>query len=361
MSAFGDPSKHDLSQLIQIENGSYRINEQLIWVGRSRRYRGLHFPQKLVQDWGPVREGDELSEPYIHVAAAIQKALEDVALSFVDGPLAPVLERNGGRLCIAGGCALNVRMNRKLIEHPNVSALWVQPAAHDSGTSVGAAALIASRMGDRVQPMTHPYLGPEYDDEQIGEALDRFSIPSERPADIIESTADLLADGHVVAWFQGRMEYGPRALGNRSILGHPGVPGMSDEINGRIKFREKWRPFCPSIKKEFGPEILGTDHDSPYMTFSFTVTPKWRERIAQAVHIDETCRPQLVTEALNPRFYKLLSKFEKRTGLPVLLNTSLNRRGEPMVCSPADAIAMFYGSGLDYLVLGDRLVRKQGE
>ncbi|MEE8143401.1 MAG: carbamoyltransferase C-terminal domain-containing protein [Planctomycetota bacterium] len=360
MSAYGDPKRIDLSPIIRRENSSYSVNEKLIWVAHSRRYQGKHFPEELVRMLGAPRSGDGLTEPYTHIAAAVQKTLEDVVLSLIDGDLAPVLDRCGGRLCLAGGCALNVRMNRKLLEHAKVSSLWVQPAAHDSGTSLGAAALLATELGDRVKPMVHSYLGPEYDDAAIVSALERFAIPSERPQDIIETTADLLAEGHVVAWFQGRMEYGPRALGNRSILAHPGREGMSDEINGRIKFRENWRPFCPSIKREFGREILGTDHDSPFMTFSFHITPEWRDRIREAVHVDNTCRPQLVSEEVNPRFYQLLSAFQKRTGLPALLNTSLNRRGEPMVCSPEDAIAMFYGSGLDYLVLGDRLVRKQG-
>ena len=251
-------------------------------------------------------------------------------------------------------------LNRKLIDHPNVSELWVQPAAHDAGTALGAASYIAAQKGVALEPMQHPYLGPEFDDADIVAALEKFAIPNQRCDDIVETTAQLLAEGNAVAWFQGRMEYGPRALGNRSILGHPAHPGMSDDINGRIKFREKWRPFCPSILKESAAEIIGTDHDSPFMTFSFTVTPEWREKIKEAVHVDNTCRPQLVTEQLNPRYFKLLKSFEKRTGLPVLLNTSLNRRGEPMVCSPEDAIAMFFGCGLEYLVLGDRLISKQG-
>ena len=154
------------------------------------------------------------------------------------------------------------------------------------------------------------------------------------------------------------MEYGPRALGNRSILAHPSIPGISDQINQRIKFREKWRPFCPSILPEYREEILDSSHPSPYMTLSFTVNSNWRQRIKEAVHIDGTARPQIVDRDTNPLFYKLLNKFHKLTGIPVLINTSLNRRGEPMVCSPQDAIDMFYGCGLEYLVMGDYLVVK---
>jgi carbamoyltransferase len=294
----------------------------------------------------------------VHVAAAAQRALEDAVLSIVDRDLAPLLERHEGRLCFAGGCALNVRLNRRLIEHPRVRELWVQPAAGDSGTSLGAATWLAARRGESLHPMRQPYLGPEYDGAAIERELARLCVPSGRPDDIVETTADLLTAGKVVAWFQGRMEWGPRALGNRSILAHPAWPGISDDVNARIKFREKWRPFCPSILKEHGPEILGAEHDSPFMTFSFLATEKWKERIPEAVHVDGTCRPQLVSADLNPRFHRLLEAFKLRTQIPALINTSLNRRGEPMVCSPADALAMFYGSGLEYLVLGDYLIRK---
>ena len=154
------------------------------------------------------------------------------------------------------------------------------------------------------------------------------------------------------------MEYGPRALGNRSILANPATPGVSDDINQRIKFREKWRPFCPSVLSEYQEEITGSNHPSPYMTFSFTITPAWREKIREAVHVDNTARPQIVDHKTNPLYYNLLQKFHKLTGLPVLINTSLNRRGEPMVCSPQDAINMFYGSGLEYLVMGNYVIKK---
>ncbi len=359
MSGYGDPARVDVSELILVNGSDYRVNENLVWVKKARRWQGRRFAPELVERWGAPRTGDGLAEPYVHIAAAAQRALEQAVLGFLDGDLAPVLERHGGRLAFAGGCALNVRLNRRIIEHPRVTELWVQPAAGDSGTSLGAATWVAAEKGERIRPMREPYLGPSYSNEAIDAALRRFNIPYESPRDIVEEAADLLAKGEVVAWFQGRMEWGPRALGNRSILGHPATPGVADRVNGQIKFREKWRPFCPSMRRERAEEILGTRHDSPYMTFSFTATREWSRRIPEVVHVDGTCRPQLVSEELNPRFYRLLAAFEKRTGLPVLLNTSLNRRGEPMVCSPEDALAMFYGSGLEYLVLGDRLVRKR--
>ncbi len=272
--------------------------------------------------------------------------------------LGDILKSNGGKLCFAGGVALNVKLNKRLLEHPLVRHLFVQPAASDSGTALGAATYVANELGEDVKPMSHVYLGPEYTNEVIREVLGKYRIPYEQPSDIIERASELLARGEIIAWFQGAMEYGPRALGNRSILASPQVEGISDEINSRIKFREKWRPFCPSILQEYAKDILGTDHPSPYMTFSFAVNDKWRGRIPEVVHVDGSTRPQVVDENTNPRFYSLLKSFHKKTGLPVLINTSLNRRGEPMVCSPQDAINMFYGSGLEYMALGDFLIRK---
>ncbi|HCC80282.1 MAG TPA: carbamoyltransferase, partial [Methylophaga sp.] len=168
----------------------------------------------------------------------------------------------------------------------------------------------------------------------------------------------ILADGNPVAWFQGRMEFGPRALGNRSILGSPNHSGVADRINAQIKYRERWRPFCPSMLDRVAPEILQTEHPSPYMTFTFDVAESWKSRIPEVVHEDGTARAQIVTRSTNARYYELIEEMEKLTGNAVVLNTSLNRRGEPMVCSPTDALNMFFGSDLQYLVMEDILITK---
>jgi len=161
-----------------------------------------------------------------------------------------------------------------------------------------------------------------------------------------------------VAWFQGRMEFGPRALGARSILGCPSIKGVSDRINEQIKYRERWRPFCPSILDTIAKNLLQTDHPAPYMTYTFNVAEHWKSRIPEVVHEDGTARAQVVSQNTNPKYYKLLLELEKLTGNGVVLNTSLNRRGEPMVCSPADALNMFFGCDLEYLVLENILVQK---
>lgn len=360
MAPYGDPSKVDMSHIIRYTGKSFYCNDDYVWVTRSRRYdKNKVFSRKMVEEWGPPRKGDALTEPYVHIAAAAQKVLEDITIKLMEDYLSDTLKETGGRLCFAGGVALNVKLNKRILEHPLVKELFVQPAANDSGTALGAATYIANELGEKIEPMHHAYLGPEYTDDEIKTILDTYKIPYEYHNDIIETVAELLAKGEIVAWFQGAMEYGPRALGNRSILSNPSVKGISDQINAIIKFREKWRPFCPSILKEYAKEILNTDHPSPYMTFSFTVNEKWRDKIREVVHVDNTARPQIVDEKSNPKFCSLLKSFHKKTGLPVLINTSLNRRGEPVVCSPDDALNMFYGSGLEYLVMGNLLVKKK--
>lgn len=358
MSAYGDPSKFDISPFIKWDKRGFTCNEEYIWVSGRRRYNGQVYSKKMVEKWGPPRKGDGLGEPYVHIAAATQKALEEIALGMIEHYLGDALKKHDGRLCFAGGCALNVRMNRKIIGHPLVKELWVQPAANDSGAPLGAATYMANQLGEKIEPMIHPYWGPSYSDEEILQALEKFKIKSEKLEDPIQTGARILADGKILAWFQGAMEFGPRSLGNRSILGHPAIPGMSDEINARIKFREKWRPFCPSILDTHSEEILGTSHPSPFMTFSFEVTEEWKKKIPEVVHVDGTARPQIVSRESNPLFYKLIEEFQKLTGLPCVINTSLNRRTEPVVCSPEDSLAMFYGSGLEYMIMGNYLVKK---
>ncbi|NQT06833.1 MAG: carbamoyltransferase [Candidatus Omnitrophica bacterium] len=359
MAPYGDPNKINMDKILTYNKNGYRANDDYVWVNRSKRYdKERVFSKKMVSDWGPPRAGDGLSEPYVHIAAATQKRFEDVTLSLMERYLGEQLKRHR-TLCFAGGCALNVSLNRKILDHPLVERLFVQPSAHDSGAALGAAAYMASRLGEDVKPMKHAYYGPSYTNDEIKTLLDKYRIRYRHQTDITEVTAQLLSEGKIVAWFQGAMEYGPRALGNRSILAHPSIPGISDEINGRIKFRENWRPFCPSVLPEYQKEIFGTEHPSGYMTFSFIVNPAWRSRIKEAVHIDGSARPQVVDENTNPLFYGLLKRFHKKTEIPVLINTSLNRRGEPMVCSPQDAIDMFYGSGLEYMVMGDYLISKR--
>ena len=365
MAPYGDPSKVDMSFALTWGGGSYRVEDGYFWAPWWRRAstaggeaKSLNCDRRLLEKLGPPRRGDDMLEPYIHIAAAVQKQLEEVVVHLLEHHLSDVLKQCGGRLCVAGGCALNVKMNQVLLNHPLVSEIFVQPVANDAGTSLGAATFAAWREGDRIEPMRHLYLGPEFTNEEIELALRHSGLPHARSDAIENCVAEMLANGQVVAWFQGRMEFGPRSLGNRSILANPSYKGMADEINVQIKFREKWRPFCPSVHPDHAEEVLGSRHPSPYMILAFNACAASRNKIAEAVHIDGTIRPQVIDRAANPRYFQVINRFHEMTGVPALINTSLNRRGEPMICRPEEAIAMFLGSGLQHLAMGDYLVGK---
>ena len=363
MAPYGDPNRFDFSRLIHCENGEFKVNTKLVNTVGFRRYKkdgkGYFFSPELIEWLGPMREGDEKDEPYIDYAASIQALLEKCALHLINYYLGDII-RETGKVAYAGGVALNVKLNQRIIAMPGVKELFVQPASSDAGTAIGAASYASQLAGVPVEKMEHVYLGPSYTTQQCIEACERYTQPVswQYLNDVCADTAKILADGNPVAWFQGRMEFGPRALGNRSILGSPNHSGVADRINAQIKYRERWRPFCPSMLDKVAPEILQTDHPSSYMTFTFDVAESWKSRIPEVVHEDGTARAQIVTRATNARYYELIEEMEKLTGNAVVLNTSLNRRGEPMVCSPTDALNMFFGSDLQYLVMEDILITK---
>lgn len=363
MAPYGDPSKYDLSSLVTFDGDNLRVNTRLVNVVGLRRYKengkGYYFTPKLVEWLGPKRHGDEIDDPYIHYAASVQQLLEDIALKMIDHYVGDII-RETGRIAMAGGVALNVKLNQRIINMPGVKELFVQPASGDAGTSLGAATYVAAQLGEQVQPMQHAYLGPSFTTDECLAACDAHPAKPKfvRIENAPQKAAEILADGNPLAWFQGRMEFGPRALGCRSILGDPSHPGVADRINAQIKYRERWRPFCPSMLDRVAPDILQTEHPAPYMTFTFDVAEHWKSRIPEVVHEDGTARAQVVTRETNPRYYALIEALEKLRNVPVVLNTSLNRRGEPMICSPTDALNMFYGCDLEYLMMEDVLVTK---
>jgi carbamoyltransferase len=364
MAPYGDPGRYDLSRLMQVRRGrNLVVDTRYVNTVGLRRFKdrgvGFYFSPKLIEWLGPRRKGDVADEPYVHYAASMQRLFEDVCLELLETHLGSIL-RETGRLAFAGGGALNVKLNQRILALPHVRELFVQPAAGDAGTALGAATFVAASRGVRLAPMRHAFLGPRFTTAECEEAIAerREPLQCRRLDDVPRQIARLLADGHPIAWFQGRMEFGPRALGARSVLGCPSIPGIADRINSQIKFRERWRPFCPSVLDRIAPKIIQTDHPAPFMTITFDVAPSWRARIPEVVHADGTARVQVVTHDDNPRYYRLLEELEKLTGDAVVLNTSLNRRGEPMVCTPKDALDMFFGSDLEYLVLEDLLVTK---
>jgi carbamoyltransferase len=367
MAPYGDPTRYDFSRLAKFENGELIVNTEYANVIGLRRYKekgkGYYFSPKLIDWLGPMRAGDIADDPYIHYAASMQKLFEDLSLQMMDYYLGDIL-RETGRLAFAGGGALNVKLNQKIIARPEVKELFVQPASGDSGTAIGAASYVSVQRGVPVEKMEHVYLGPRYSNEEVIAACEshpnkpRWEKVGAGDTAVPQRIAKILADGNPVAWFQGRMEFGPRALGGRSILGCPSVAGVADRINAQIKFRERWRPFCPSMLDTVGPQMLQSGHPAPFMTFTFEVAEEWKARVPEVVHEDGTSRAQVLRREYNPRYYDLMLEMEKLTGNGVVLNTSLNRRGEPMICSPVDALNMFFGSDLEYLVMEDVLVVK---
>jgi carbamoyltransferase len=267
-------------------------------------------------------------------------------------------------LCLAGGVALNCVANGRIAREAGFDNVWVQPAAGDDGIAIGCAFYghLAIRKQPRTFVMSHAYLGAPYTDEDVRDVVDRPVVRmvtrGTSSPDICADTAKVLAEGHVIGWFQGRSEFGPRALGNRSILADPRNPGMKAILNSRVKHRQPFRPFAPIVLAERAAEVFEGDEPSPFMLLAKRVRPEWQEKIPAVVHVDGTARVQTVEAETNERLYQLLKAFEALTGVPVLLNTSFNVKGEPIVETPQDAVHCFLATGIDYLVLHDRLIGK---
>jgi carbamoyltransferase len=266
-------------------------------------------------------------------------------------------------LTMAGGVALNVTTNSKILDATNFKAVYIQPAASDAGTSLGSALYVAHHLlgSARGFQMQHAYLGPSFTSGECAEALEKAGLSFMRleEDELCRQTAELLAQGKIVGWFQGRMEFGPRALGNRSILCDPRGPDMKDVLNRRTKRRESFRPFAPSVLAERVSDVYEYEGESPFMLFAPRARPEWVQRLPAVTHVDGTGRIQTVHRETNERYWKLLRAFESLTGVPVVLNTSFNEN-EPIVCRPEEAIACFIRADMDVLVLEDLLVVAAG-
>lgn len=292
------------------------------------------------------------------VAAAAQSLLEEQVLRIVE----PWLDRlDTDYLATAGGVFLNVQINRRIHEKTDVNDYFIFPNAGDGGLPTGAALIAHRHLDSEFRPFDfpHPYLGPDISDG-VPETFDDRLLAYTRPDDIIERCAELLADGKIVAWCQGRMEYGPRALGNRSILIDPTRDDSMDRVNQRVKFRDSWRPFAPSILEEAVDEYLVNPTYDPFMITSCEVREEKRDEIPAVTHVDGTTRPQVVRRDVNEPYWRLIDAFADLTGTPVVLNTSFNLSGKPIVCTGRDAIKTFYDSGLDALAVGDYILTKSG-
>jgi carbamoyltransferase len=306
-----------------------------------------------LRDRPPADEG-ELLGAHADLAASVQRRLEEVLLELARG----LRERTGERvLTLAGGTALNCVANSVLARESGFEQVWVQPAAGDAGSALGAALHVASGAEPALEPMTTAALGRGFDGDELAAALRAAALPFETPGDLAGTVADVLAADGVVAWFSGRSEFGPRALGHRSLLAHPGQASNVERLNA-VKGREQFRPVAPMILLDRAADVLDGPLPSPYMLFVHDVRPAWRERIPAVVHVDGTARAQTVDPAQEPLLAELLRAFEARTGLPVLVNTSLNTAGRPMVDDPRDALELFGSAPVDLLVLGPHVVRR---
>jgi len=290
------------------------------------------------------------------LAATAQRLLEDQILDIVDA----WLEQTGhDNLATAGGVFLNVRVNNKIIQHADPDSYFIFPNAGDGGLPTGAALSAYRHEDPSFTPfrLDHPYLGPDIDAD-LPTQFEKRKLEYQTPDDPIERAAELLADGNIVAWCQGRTEYGPRALGNRSILVDPTRDDSMDRVNQSVKFRESWRPFAPSILEEAVTDYLVDPVYDPFMITSFDVRKEKQDEIPAVTHVDGTTRPQVVRKSVNPRYWSLIDSFADYTGTPVVLNTSYNLSGDPIVTTPKDAIETFYSAGLDALVLDDYVLTK---
>jgi len=308
--------------------------------------------------WGPARlRGGPVEQYHYDIASSLQVVLEETVLE-----LAGWLHGRTGAhdLCMAGGVALNCVLNARLRDRGPFRRIWVQPAAGDAGTSLGAALWVDAQVrgaAGRSYRMDHAFLGPAYDDAEIERFLRWSKLPYCRLDDVAGETAELLAGNRIIGWFQGRMEFGPRALGARSILASPIDAAMQERLN-EIKDREDFRPVAPVVLAEAAAEWFVGGDVSPFMLFVFDVQPDKAARIPAVRHVDGTARIQTIDRSQHPLYYDLVQAFAARTGVPVLVNTSFNTRGEPIVCTPRDAIECFWTSPLDALVIGSFLLEK---
>jgi carbamoyltransferase len=351
LAPYGEPGI-DLSEFIVPDKMPYRVATRLL--AGSDASPVAQIESRL----GPRRAPEsEINARHKNLAFAVQDACEQAMLTLAR---AAVAQTGCRKLCLAGGVALNSKANGKILSEGVVDHIFVQPAAGDDGVCLGAALAPLLDAGGAlpIRAMRHAYLGPESPDAEIKRALETYKIRSTRVENPAAVGGEMLANGKILGWFQGRMEFGPRALGSRSILADPRDPEMNAKVNNAVKFREWWRPFAPSMLSEVASEYLESATDSPFMILTAQVRPEKRSIIPSVTHVDGSARPQTVERDLNPLYWNLIREFGERTGVPVVMNTSFNLRGEPIVCTPTDAIRTFFSSGMDALVMGNYVVEK---
>jgi carbamoyltransferase len=329
---------------------------EMIKVRKNGQYTTTN--ERLEERFGPARlRHEEFTAHHFDIAHSLQLVLEETALSLCDWLYTETKQEN---LCMAGGVALNCVMNARIRDKSSFKNIWIQPAAGDSGTALGAAIWVDQQQRKSISKfteMTHAYWGPSYEDEEIEKFLKWTKTNYRKMEDVATETANILAQDKIIGWFQGRMEFGPRALGSRSILASPINSNMQSRLN-EVKDREDFRPVAPVVLEEDAPDWFINAHHSPFMLFVYDVKADKAGKIPAVRHVDGTARIQTVNKQQHPLYYDLLQAFKKKTGVPVLINTSFNTLGKPIVCTPRDAIECFWSSPFDALVIGSFLLEK---
>jgi len=340
LASYGEPTfLEELRHLVRVTSGGGFVVEPIEWTRLARRHDGRS------ETW---------DEDQVNLAASVQRRLEEVILELACWLHGATGER---ALTMAGGVALNCVANARLAREGPFDDVWVQPAAGDAGTALGAALHLAHALGDDVRPMAGADLGPEWSDRDIEAWLTTARVPCERPRDVAIAVAEAIARDELVAWFQGRSEFGPRALGHRSLLANPSRPENLARLND-VKGREQFRPVAPMVLEERAAEIFDGVIPSPYMLFTHVVRPPWRDLIPAVVHVDGTARIQTVSRTMEPLVHRMLGHVDALTGVPVVVNTSLNTAGRPMVDDPRDALECFGSTPVDLLAIGPFVVRR---
>ncbi len=362
LAPYGQPTSYDkiMRELVHLQDdGSFKLDMKYFSYDYGLRMTNDRFDELF---GGPPRKAEtRLTQREFDIAASIQKACEEVMLRMASHICKETGQKN---LCMAGGVALNCVANGRVLRETPVEKLFVQPAAGDAGGAVGVAHYLYNTIErkPRGRPWNHAYLGPEFSDAEITSYFDergaRYRTLGRE--ELIRETARLLADSNVIGWFQGRMEFGPRALGARSILADPRDAKMRDTLNMKIKFREGFRPFAPSVTADRASEWFDIDCESPYMLLVAQVHENKRE-IPAVTHVDGSARLQTVTREQNALYYELIQAFGERTGVPIIINTSFNVRGEPIVCTPHDAYTCFMRTNMDHLVVGHQILDKRDQ
>ncbi len=378
LAALGEERRHTnkwiepLSRVLKVGRSGYEVDP--IYTHFGGHHHGERFTDALADlltsvdpDATPVsygqltevggsRKSRYLLDHYVDLAWAAQELLERAAVMLARRL---VDEQGVENLCLAGGVALNCKMNGEIARRSGARNIFVQPASNDCGSALGAALYVAQQAGAEIRrPLRHVYYGPGFSNDAIREVLDGSGLRYRTVSDPASEAARLLGEGQIIAWFQGRMEFGSRALGGRSILANPVRADTRDRVNREVKYRESWRPFCPSLTEGAESKYLKDSKEASFMIVAYEATPLCSTEVPAVVHVDGTVRPQVVAPDVNPQFYALIQELGKQTGHPIVLNTSFNVRGEPIICSPLEALRCFYSNGLQALVIGDFVVTK---